>query len=262
MGQTVSLFDFSEKQVLITGGSRGIGYAVARGFAEARADVTILADDDGVFEAAERLTRESGADVREIQCDITDRADVSRALSQFSRIDVLINNAGAERVTPIEEPGSEVEAAFRRIIDVNLLGPYYVTRDALPHMSNGSRILFTASTWGKTAVARLSAYCASKHAVLGLMRSLAQELGPKKITVNAICPGFVRTQLSFSSVHVEAQRTRRSVDEIVDDLLRPQAIEGLLEPEDMISGYLFLASDLAKDITGQCLHIDRGELMD
>ena len=254
-------FDFAGKSVLVTGASSGIGYAIASSFVGSGADVSVLANNDDIYEVASRLTNEKNNPVTPIKCDISEREQVSEGLACLPRIDVLINNAGLERVTPIDEPGRDVEADFRRVMAVNVEGSYYVTRDALPRMSDGSRIIFTASTWSKSAIARMSGYCASKHAVLGLVRSLARELGSRRITVNAICPGWVKTEQSFSSIISIAEQTGRTVEDISTDLLQTQAIEGHLVAEDIVGGYLFLASDLARDITGQSLNIDRGELM-
>lgn len=244
-------FDFGGKQVLVTGASSGIGYAIAEAFASAKADVTVLAQDEGVQGAADRIRQRTGVKTRALRCDIADREQVASALGSLSKLDVLVNNAGIEAVTPLEQSGPAVEAAFRRVLDVNVLGSYYVTRDALPRMSAGGRIIFTASTWSKTAVAYMSAYCASKHGVLGIMRSFAQELGHRNITVNAICPGWVKTAQSYRSVHEIAAITGRSFDDLSTEILRPHAIGGMLEPVDMASAYLFLASDMARDITGQ-----------
>jgi len=253
--------DFGGRQILVTGASRGIGYAVAAAFAKANAELTVLAQDDGVHQAAERLGAAVGRPVRALQCDIADRAQVERTVGSLPRIDVLVNNAGIEAVTPIDEPGAAVEDSFRRVFDVNVMGSYFVTRQALPRMADGSRIIFTASTWAKYAIPRMNAYVASKHAVLGLVRSLAHELGDRRITVNAICPGWVRTEQSFGSVRKITELSGRSFEQLTDDLLRVQAIPGLLDPDDVVGGYLFLASDLAKDVTGQSLHMDRGEFM-
>ena len=175
--------------------------AVADSFAAANAELTILADRDEVHETGDMLSTKHGRKINALQCDITDRELVSRVLGSFSQIDVLINNAGLEFITPILQKGEEVEETFRRITDINIMGTYYVTRDAIKVMPEGSSIIITASIWSKTAVAGFGAYCASKHANLGFMRSLAQELGPKDITVNAICPGFItgRWQEAFGS---------------------------------------------------------------
>jgi 3-hydroxybutyrate dehydrogenase len=188
-------------------------------------------------------------------------AVVARAHDEFGRVDVLINNAGYERLTHILESGSEVEDIFRRIIDVNILGTYYVTREAVSRMVSGSRIVITASVWGKTGMAGFTAYCASKHANIGFMRALADELGPRGITVNAVCPGWVRTDAAMRSLSIMASNESRSEEDCLNDILSAQAIEGLMEPDDVASTYLFLASDQACNITGQALNVDRGELL-
>lgn len=254
-------FDFSSKTVLVTGASRGIGLGVARGFAQAGATVHIFATTNAVHDAAKALSNETGASVTGHVCDITDREQVRTVMATFSAIDVLINNAGFERPTPIFEPGDAVEDTFRAIIDTNVLGTYYVTREAVQKMAPGSKIVITSSIWGQTAVAEMSAYCASKHANIGFMRSMAQELGPKGINVNAVCPGWVKTDAAMHSLNHMAVEQGRSEDALLDEILSVQAMPGLMVPDDMIGAYLFLASDAAANITGQSLNVDRGEVM-
>ena len=254
--------DFSGQTIVVTGASRGIGYAVAHGFAERGANVAMIATTGRVHDAAATVSDECTGRAIGYVCDITDRQAVRKTIGAIDHIDVLVNNAGLELITPIYAEGDEVEETFRRIIDVNVNGTYYVTRDAVPRMSPGGRIIVTASIWSKTAVAGFSAYCASKHANLGFVRSIAQELGPSGITVNAVCPGFIKTEASMRSVSSEAHRTGLSEEEVANDLLRNQALPGLLDPAEVVSTYLFLASDLAKDISGQSIHIDRGDVMD
>jgi 3-hydroxybutyrate dehydrogenase len=128
-------------------------------------------------------------------------------------------------------------------------------------MVSGSRIVITASVWGKTGMAGFTAYCASKHANIGFMRALADELGPRGITVNAVCPGWVRTDAAMRSLSIMASNESRSEEDCLNDILSAQAIEGLMEPDDVASTYLFLASDQACNITGQALSVDRGELL-
>jgi NAD(P)-dependent dehydrogenase (short-subunit alcohol dehydrogenase family) len=241
--------DLREEHVLVTGASRGIGFAIAQAFGKAGARTTILADDPEVFEAAERLRRETGAAAEAVRCDITDRAAVARSIAPLARLDVLVNNAGYERITPILEPDESVEATFRRIVEVNVIGTFNVTREALKLMRSGARIIFTASVWGKTAAAAFSGYCASKHANIGFMRALAQELGPHGISVNAVCPGWVRTEASLRSLEEDAARQGKSADALAAEMLRRQAIDGLMSPEDVVDAYLFLASRAARSWT-------------
>ena len=254
-------FDFSGKTVLVTGASRGIGFGVARGFAQAGAELHILATNDTVITAAKTLGRETGATVYGHVCDITDRARVSAVMKEFGHIDVLINNAGLERPTPILQADEVVDETFQRIIDTNIMGGFHITREALPHMGTGGKIVMTSSIWGQTAVPEMSAYCASKHANIGFMRSLAQELGPKGINVNAVCPGWVRTDAAMKSLGHMARISGRGEDELLAEITAAQALPGLMEPDDMIGAYLFLCSDAAKNITGQTLNVDRGEVM-
>ena len=252
---------FDGKHVLVTGASRGIGRAVAEAFAAVGARLTILADDSAITAAASEIARATSAQVSPIHCDIADRAAVQAALATLDAVDVLVNNAGLERLTPIRTTEPAVLDTYHRIIDINVNGSFWVTHAVLPHMKRGGRIIFTASIWGKSVEAEFAAYCASKHAVIGLTRVLAKELGKDGITVNAVCPGWVRTEASMRSLRIMAERSGRPEPELLDEIVGGQAIGGLMEPKDIVGPYLFLASDAAANITGQALNIDRGEVM-
>jgi len=255
--------EFDGERVLVTGASRGIGYGIAEAFARAGAELTILAQDAEVEAAARRLSELAGKPVVALRCDITDRLAVATSFAALERIDVLINNAGFERITPIFEDGAEVEAVFRRIIETNVMGTYYVTREAVRRMGKGGRIVFTASVWGKTAEGNFTGYVASKHANVGFMRSLARELAPRGIAVNAVCPGWVKTEASMRSLRDEARTLGLAEDAQAKVMLARQAFGGLMEPSDLAAAYLFLSSrEAARNITGQTLHVDRGEYMD
>ena len=252
---------FDGKHVVVTGASRGIGRAVAEAFADAGARLTILADDAAIAQAARDIAAATSAQVTHLQCDIADRAAVQAAFAAFDAIDVLVNNAGLERLTPIRSTDAATLDTYHRIIDINVNGSFWVTHAALPHMKQGGRIIFTASIWGKSVEAEFAAYCASKHAIIGLTRVLAKELGRDGINVNAVCPGWVRTEASMRSLRIMAERSGRAEDELLDEIVGGQAIGGLMEPKDIVGPYLFLASDAASNITGQALNIDRGEVM-
>ena len=249
------------RRVLVTGASHGIGYAVAQAFAEAGARLTILSSSADIEEAGRRIEAAAGAPVTAAVCDITDRARVREVVGGLDGLDVLVNNAGLERLTPILEPGDAVEQTFERIIRINVLGTYFVTREAVPKMAAGASIVITSSVWGRSAAAGFAAYVSSKHANIGFMRVLAKELGPQGIRVNAVCPGWTRTRAALNSLAEVARGAGVGEDAMLDDILSAQSLPGLMDPEDVTSLYLFLASDLAGSITGQAYNVDRGEVM-
>lgn len=244
----------SGKTVVITGGSRGIGLGIARRFAEAGARLHLIANDKAVHERALELGA-SGA-----EADIADPEAVAAALAALPRIDVLVNNAGLELMTPIDDDSDAVEAAFRRIIEINVIGTALVTNRALSRMQAGASIINTASIWGRVAEARFGAYVASKHAIIGLTKTWARELGRRGIRVNAVCPGWVRTEASMRSLGRMAEQDAVDEDTLLERIVGAQALPGLMEPADVAGVYLFLASDLAANITGQSLGVDRGEV--
>jgi 3-hydroxybutyrate dehydrogenase len=253
-------FDFAGKRVLVTGASHGIGAAVAAAFADAGADLAVLSSTPDILDVGRSLAEATGRSVAAEVCDITDRAAVRRAVGGLGRLDILVNNAGLELITPILEPGDAVERAFERIIQINVIGTYYVTREAVKSMRAGGRIILTASVWGRSAAAEFSAYVTSKHANIGFMRVLAKELGPLGINVNAVCPGWVKTRAALRSLGEMSRRAGRAEQDMLNDILAAQSLDGLMEPEDIVDLYLFLASDHARNITGQAYNIDRGEL--
>jgi 3-hydroxybutyrate dehydrogenase len=253
--------DLTGKTVLVTGASRGIGFGIAEAFAAANAELAILADDEVVHDAAAELSRTSGRQVTGFIADITDKAAVAEVFAKIPKLDILINNAGLELITPLTDMRDEVDATFARIMDINVRGTWNVTRAALPLLEPGARIINTASVWSKSAVGEFAAYIASKHAVVGLTRTFARELGPKGITVNAVCPGWVRTVASVRSAKVMAERSARTEEDIFSDVAATQCLPGLMEPRDVAGLYLFLASDLAANITGQSIGVDRGEFL-
>lgn len=252
-------YNFAGKTALVTGASRGIGYAVAKSYAKAGAKVFALASSAGIQAAAQGLS--GFGDVTGLQADITDSQAIAEALADIGQIDFLVNNAGLEKITPLEDPDPAVETTFARIIDINVKGTFLVTRHAAPKMARGGRIILTASIWSRTAVPAFSAYVASKHANLGFMRSIAHELGPRGINVNAVCPGWVKTDAAMLSLRKMSETTGRSQEDLLGEITGAQVLDGLLEPDDMAALYLFLASDGARDITGQAYMLDRGEVM-
>jgi len=243
------------KSVLVTGASRGLGEGIALAFANAGARVHILADDDQVMAVAERIGATGHI------ADITDERAIARVFGALPSLDVLINNAGFEKMTPLDDNSPTALALFRRIIDVNIVGTTIVTQAAVPKMSEGGRIINTSSIWGRVGEPLFGAYVCSKHAIIGLTKSWAKELGPRGIRVNAVCPGWVRTEASLRSASMIAARLGRTEASVVESVEAAQAIPGgLMLPADITGAYLYLASDWAINVTGQSVGIDRGEV--
>ena len=246
--------NFSGKTVVITGASRGIGLGIAKGFAAAGATLHLLADDAQVTAAA------GGLGAAGYVVDITDAAAVASCFAALPPVDVLINNAGLERLTPLDDMSAAATATFRRIIEVNVTGTYLVTRVAVPKMPPGSRIISTSSVWGRVGEPLFGAYVASKHAIIGLTKCWAKELGPRGINVNAVAPGWVETESALRSLAFMAARRALPEDVLLEEILAGQALPGLMQPEDMAGVYMFLASPYAANVTGQTLGADRGEV--
>ena len=245
--------DFSGKKVLITGSSRGIGLGIAQGFAKAGAQLHLLADHEQIYDVAKTL----GA--TPYLADITNTAEIRECFAKMPALDVLINNAGLERLTPLDDLSDETAATFSRILSVNVTGTYLVTRAALPKMEQGARIISTSSVWGRVAEPLFGAYVASKHAIIGMTKCWAKELGPRGINVNAVAPGWVRTESALRSLKYLAERGHVAEEALLEQILSGQALPGLMEPYDMAGVYLFLASPYAVNITGQTIGADRGE---
>ena len=230
------------RTVVITGGSRGIGAALVRRFtAEGDRVCFLYAASE---EAAAQLAAETGATA--IRCDVPDEEQVARAFRQIPEVDVLINNAGIADWGPINWVKPET---FRRIMDVNVTGTYLCIQAALPSMlaRKDGVILNTSSMWGLVGASCEAAYAASKAAVIGLTKSLAKELGPSGIRVNAVAPGVIETDMlrSLSAEDLEALR-------------QETPLEALGRPADVADAMWFLASPQARFITGEVLNVSGG----
>jgi 3-hydroxybutyrate dehydrogenase len=199
--------------------------------------------------------------VKAIKCDISDASAVTATLAGIERVDVLINNAGLEKPTPLSGTNPKGDVTFERVIAINVNGTRNVTDTLINRIPDGGRIIITSSIWAKTAVGGFSAYVASKHANVGLMRTWAQELGPRGIRVNAICPGWVKTGPAMASLGELAKASDTSEEALLAEIMSAQAIDGLMTPEDMADTYMFLASEGGRNITGQAINVDRGEVM-
>ena len=245
------------KTVLVTGAGSGIGRAIAEAFA--RAGARVIAHDlaPGAHAVAEAIGTAF------LQADLADQ-DAVRALAQAAlaraggRVDILVNNAGFQQIHPVEE---FPEATWNRMIQVMLTAPFQLIKYLLLAMkaNRWGRIINIASLHSVVASPYKSAYISAKHGLLGLTRTVALEAAPFGVTVNAICPAYVRTPLVDQQIADQARTLNIPEDEVIERvMLAPAAIKRLVEPEEVAAFALYLASDHAGVITGAAHMLDLG----
>jgi NAD(P)-dependent dehydrogenase (short-subunit alcohol dehydrogenase family) len=244
------------KKALITGASRGIGRALALAFAKEGATVVLGSRDLASLEA---LAEEIG-NATAVRLDVRDPASVAKAREDVGEIQILVNNAGIAKSVKVLAMDDE---HWQSHLDVNLTGAFRVTRAFLPPMAAAKwgRVINIASTAGKVGFAYTAAYCASKHGLIGFTRALALEMATSGVTVNAICPGFVRTDMADEAARNIAAKTGKSEAEATHWLegLSPQ--KRLMEPEEVAAVAVYLATDEARGINGQAINIDGGAVV-
>jgi 3-hydroxybutyrate dehydrogenase len=243
---------------LVTGGGRGIGREIASTLARAGATVTVLGRHRASLDEAVAAGDARFADV----ADVSDQAAVSAAIAAAAArqpIDILVANAGSAESAPFAKSDA---ALFRRMIDVNLMGAVYAIQAALPSMRGRpyGRIVAIGSTAGLKGYAYVSAYSAAKHAVVGLVRSLALELAATPITVNAVCPGFTDTDLVAASIDNIMTKTGRSRAQAVAELAKHNPQGRLVTPKEVADTVLWLCGEGAGAITGQAIAVAGGEV--
>jgi ketoreductase len=248
---------------LVTGGGRGIGRAIACALAGPDTFVAVASRTRGDLDATAKEIERLGGTALPIVMDVSDEASVEAGVAELKRavdgLDVLVNNAGVGGGEPIE--GSDI-ARWRRTIDTNLTGMYLVARAAMPLMRPGGRIVNLSSVLGRFGVSGYTAYCASKHGVIGFTRALALELTPRRITVNALCPGWVNTQMATQGMLQGAAATGQTFEAFRDEALGAVPIGRIIEPEEVAELVRFVVSPAAAAITGQTYNICGGQTMD
>jgi 3-hydroxybutyrate dehydrogenase len=243
---------------LVTGGGRGIGREIAATLARAGATVTIIGRHRATLDEAVSAGSAHFAGV----ADVVDRSALQAAIAEAAArqpIDILIANAGIAESAPFMKSDA---ALFARMMDVNFMGAVHSIQAVLPSMRDRpyGRIVAIASTAGLKGYPYVSAYVAAKHAVVGLVRSLALELAATKVTVNAICPGFTDTDLVAGSIDNIMKRTGRSREQATAELSRHNPQGRLVRPAEVADSVLWLCGEAAGAITGQTIAVAGGEV--
>lgn len=243
------------KRALVTGGGRGIGRAIAAALTREGAEVAILGRNAAALDDAVA----AGDAARAHACDVTDPVALERAIAAAGDLDILVNNAGHAETAPMRRMD---RALFDRMIALNLTAVFDGIRLVLPGMvaRGRGRIVSIASTAGLTGYPYVSAYCAAKHGVVGLTRSLAREVATSGVTINCVCPGFTETDLVAGSIDTIVAKTGRSSDSALAELTRTMPIGRLVKPEEVAGAVLWLVSDQAAAVTGIALPVAGGEI--
>ena len=256
----------ADRTAFITGGGRGIGRAVALAYAREGARVFVVARTEAeVGRVAAEVNAEFGNAAAHAACDVADPRSVEEAFAAAREffgagIDVLVNNAGVADSSKFAETSDEF---WRRHLDINLTGTFYCMRAALPSMveRGWGRVVNVASVAGKTGAPYVAAYTASKHGVLGLTRSVALEVARTGVTVNAVCPGYVDTDMTTRAVENIRAKTGRSAADALEAIKRMSPQRRLVTPEEVAALALLLASHDGRGITGQAINIDGGTIL-
>ena len=251
----------ARRVALVTGAGRGIGRATAIALAAAGMPVVVAARSVDELDAVVSEIAADGGEAGALACDLTDRAQsttlVERAASVLGPIDILVNNAGIGSSADPRPLAEFRDSFWDETLELNLTAPYLLSKAALPHMraQRWGRIVTVASINGRIPTPHSGAYVASKHGVIGLMRTLALEVAAEGITVNCVCPGPVRTRVNDARIAYDARRLGREIEEYEQGLT---PIGGRLEPEDIAPMVVYLAGDAARTITGQAYNVDGG----
>ena len=254
--------DFVQRGAVVTGANRGIGKAIALAFLRAGWPVVAVAR---TAESLDPLRQEAGAQasrIRPMACDLADAAQLEAAAQALAAADpvpaVLVNNAGISLSAPLQRTSTD---ELQRLLQVNTVAPFLLCRALVPRMADagGGRVINIGSIASLKGIRYTSAYCASKHALLGLTRALAVEWGKKNVTVNAVCPGWTETDMFSQALEAVVQKTGRSAEQARDAVLAANPMGRSVKPEEVAALVLYLSSPAAAGLTGAALPVDCGE---
>jgi len=250
-----------DRVALVTGGGRGIGRAIALAFAREGAHVAVTARTGAELDAVAAEIRALGRTALAVPCDVGERAQVDEAVRRvvdgLGPVQILVNNAGIAVSAKLVDTD---DALWERHLRVNLTGAFLMTRAILPGMlaARWGRVINIASIAGRVGYPLVTAYTASKHGLLGLTRALAQEVVAAGVTVNAICPGYVATDMTWAGARNIQKRTGRAYEDAVHALAAFSPQKRLIEPEEVAALAVLLASDDARGVTAQAWNVDGG----
>lgn len=251
------------RTAIVTGGGRGIGRAIARALAGPETFVVVTGRTAAHLESTALDLESLGGRALAVPMDVADERSVDAGMARIAEaigtLDILVNNAGVGGGEPIV--GSDT-ARWRRTIDVNLVGMYLVSRATVPLMRTGGRIVNLSSVLGRFGVPGYTAYCAAKHGVIGFTRALALELVSKQVTVNAVCPGWVDTEMAAEGMRQGAAAQGWSFEEFRDRAIGAVPIKRIIQPEEVAELVRYLVSPASSAVTGQTWNIDGGQTMD
>jgi NAD(P)-dependent dehydrogenase (short-subunit alcohol dehydrogenase family) len=249
------------RHAVVTGAAQGIGSAIARSLAAQGARLTLMGRR---LTALQALASDLPGGACAFSVDVSDEAAVQHAFAAaratHGPVSVLVNNAGQAESAPF---GKTSLALWQRMIAVNLTGTFLCTQQALPDMLavRQGRIVNIASTAGQRGYAYVSAYVAAKHGVVGLTRALALEVAAKGITVNAVCPGYTETEILQASIAKVVATTGRSEAQARAEFEKSNPQGRIVQPDEVAQAVLWLVSDAAAALTGQCISVSGGEVM-
>lgn len=252
---------FPTRHALVTGGSRGIGAAIAVRLAQQGCKVTVLGRS---LDAARALAAQYPGQMHAVCADVADAGQLAQAVAdaqtQWGTVHILVNNAGQAESAPFLKTDAVL---WQRMLDVNLMGVMHCTQAVLPQMleSGWGRIVNIASTAGQVGYAYVSAYCAAKHAVIGLTRALALEMARKGVTVNAVCPGYTETDIVRESLARVTEKTGRSLEQARAEFVKNNPQGRLVQPGEVADTVAWLCGEGASAITGQAVAVAGGEVM-